>query len=85
MKKKKLKPEDIELVVDWIVATAPKGVIEFVPKGDPMVQEMLSLREDIFANYSVEIFTDLLKKNATINEIQVVTGSGRTLFWYTSK
>ena len=75
----------LELVVNWIVATAPKGVIEFVPKGDPMVQEMLSLREDIFASYTVELFTDLLKKIATINEIQVVTGSGRILFWYTSK
>ena len=52
----------LESVVDWIVATAPKELIEFIPKGDAMVQEMLSLREDIFANYTVEIFTDLFIK-----------------------
>ena len=35
-------------VVAWLCGLAPRGVIEFVRKDDPTVQQMLSLREDIF-------------------------------------
>ena len=37
-------------VIDSIVSLAPRGVIEFVPKSDPMVVAMLSTRQDIFAD-----------------------------------
>ena len=41
-------------VVEWLVSLAPNGVVEFVPKGDAMVQELLRLREDIFHDYAEE-------------------------------
>jgi ribosomal protein L11 methylase PrmA len=69
-------------VIDWLIAIAPQGVIEFVPKNDSTVQKMLALREDIFDDYSAETFTGLLKQRARIVSREVVSKSNRTLFWY---
>jgi ribosomal protein L11 methylase PrmA len=72
----------IPMVLDWLLAIAPKGVIEFVPKNDPMVQLLLSLREDIFTDYSEESFLMHLQQRARIlNQIHV-TQSGRLLVSY---
>ena len=68
--------------VHWLVALAPCGVIEFVPKSDPMVQKLLALREDIFADYSLETFTDALQARARIVKRQTVSAAGREMFWY---
>ncbi len=69
--------------VEWLVSLAPAGVIEFVPKNDPMVQALLALREDIFTDYSEQAFTRALKSNARIEKRQVVSKTGREMFWYT--
>lgn len=69
-------------VVDWLVGMAPQGVIEFVPKDDPMIQRMLMLRDDIFDGYSYELFSDHLKTRARIVREQRVSQSGRRLVWY---
>lgn len=42
--------------VQWIVGMAHKGVVEFVPKEDPMVRQLIQLREDIFEDYKAERF-----------------------------
>ena len=36
----------LDAVVDWIIGMAPVGVIECPDKSDPMVQQLLALRED---------------------------------------
>lgn len=69
-------------VVGWLTGLAPQGVIEFVPKGDPMVQELLALREDIFPDYTEENFMDALSRNAKIIETRAVTETGRKLIWF---
>lgn len=69
-------------VVDWLTGMAPQGIIEFVPKNDPMVQELLSLRRDIFPNYTEEAFRARLLMHGEIVTCKKVTASGRTLFWY---
>jgi len=69
-------------VVDWLVTQAPTGVIEFIEKKDPTIQQMLALREDIFADYSLETFTQALVSRARIVETKVVSKHGRRLFWY---
>lgn len=68
--------------VDWLFSFASQGIVEFVPKNDPMVQELLSLREDIFPNYTKENFIRLIKERADIVDMQTVTKSGRILIWY---
>jgi hypothetical protein len=69
-------------VVRWLVALAPDGVIEFVPKSDPMVQRLLSLREDIFVDYSEATFVQAIEAHARIEATATVPGTGRRLYRY---
>jgi len=67
-------------VVGWLTDMAPRGVIEFVPKSDPMVVELLKLREDIFPHYNEEHFVQCLEERARIVQSETVSASGRKLF-----
>jgi ribosomal protein L11 methylase PrmA len=69
-------------IVDLLVSLAPHGIIEFVPKADPMVQTLLALRQDIFPDYTQACFESYLKDRARIVAQQQVTESGRILYWY---
>jgi ribosomal protein L11 methylase PrmA len=68
--------------VAWLASLARSGVIEFVPKADPMVQRMLAYREDIFPSYDVKTFRAELGRSARIVREAAVSSSGRTLFEY---
>ena len=68
--------------VDWLVSLAPTGVIEFVPKTDPMVQHMLSAREDIFADYTEAHFCQCLAQRATLVRSERISDTGRAVFQY---
>lgn len=70
----------LDRVVSWLTALAPSGVIEFVPKSDPMVVELLRLREDIFPDYNEEQFVSCLQQRARIVTSETVSASGRKLF-----
>lgn len=70
--------------VEWLVSLAPAGVIEFVPKADPMVQRLLTLREDIFPGYTAEGFLSALARHATVTAQSQVTPEGRLLVGYQS-
>lgn len=72
----------LDETVSWLIGLAPEGVIEFVPKQDPMVQELLALRQDIFPDYSEDTFLDSVRKRAEIIDVETVTGSGRKLIWF---
>ena len=69
-------------VIQWLIDHAPQGVIEFVPKKDPMVQELLSLREDIFDNYTDEAFNKAVDRQAHIVREETITDTGRRLVWF---
>ncbi len=66
-------------IATWLAELAPAGVVEFVPKSDPMVRRLLALREDIFADYGEETFVAALEKRARIVASETVTASGRRL------
>jgi ribosomal protein L11 methylase PrmA len=69
-------------VIDWLIGLAPQGVIEFVPKTDPMVVRLLQLREDIFPNYTESEFLRYIESRARIIMSKTVSKSGRLLIWY---
>jgi ribosomal protein L11 methylase PrmA len=69
-------------LLDWIVDLAPTGIIEFIPKSDPMVQRLLRTREDIFSDYSREFFLSHLSRRSEIVKTQSLEPSGRLLVWY---
>ena len=68
--------------VEWIVSLAPTGVIEFVPRADPMVARLLALREDIFADYDEATFMAALSARATIVAQTTIPGTARKLFQF---
>lgn len=72
----------LEMAVDWIMSMAPNGVIEFPPKSDPMVQKLLSQREDIFPDYREEAFLDYVQRRARIRAQKHLSDGGRLLVWY---
>jgi ribosomal protein L11 methylase PrmA len=72
----------LDQLVEWLTELAPTGVVEFVPKSDPMVQRLLAHREDIFDGYDQETFARLLSRHGRIVDAHTVSASGRTLFWY---
>jgi ribosomal protein L11 methylase PrmA len=69
-------------VVASLVDLAPTGVIEFVQKQDPTVQQLLALREDIFPDYTPEAFEAALQSRARIVKRETVSASGRRLYWF---
>jgi ribosomal protein L11 methylase PrmA len=69
-------------VVSWITGLAPDGVIEFVPKSDPMVQRLLALRADLFDNYTEPVFLAALERSARVVRTARVTETGRLLAWF---
>lgn len=72
----------LEELLGWIVGMAPRGVIEFVPKSDPMVQTLLRHREDIFLDYTRESFLSYLEPIAKISGTETVSSTGRFLVSY---
>jgi ribosomal protein L11 methylase PrmA len=72
----------LDEVVAWLVSLAPNGIVEFVPKSDPMVQRLLRLREDIFDDYSEETFAKHLQARAKIVQVVDASATGRRLFWF---
>jgi ribosomal protein L11 methylase PrmA len=72
----------LQQVLDWLLDMAPRGVIEFVPKNDAMVQRLLQNREDLFDDYSPETFESLLRSRARMEKKATVSSSGRTLYWF---
>ena len=68
--------------VDWLTGFARRGLIEFVQKDDPTVQDMLALREDIFDRYDESAFLHALESRANITATRRNPDNGRLLVVY---
>lgn len=66
--------------VDSLFAVAPRLIVEFVPRQDPMVQGLLRNREDIFADYTQAAFVQAIEQHAVIEARLSLREDGRTLF-----
>lgn len=64
---------------------APSLLIEFVPKEDPKVKELLKNREDIFSDYTREHFETCFGQYYEIAKKSVVPGTERTLYYLNRK
>lgn len=72
----------LEAVVAWVMERSPQGILEFVPKADPMVQRLLQLRADIFPDYSEEAFLAHVASRGEVVRSVRLPRSGRLLVWY---
>ena len=59
---------------------APRAIVEFVPKEDPMVQRLLASREDIFDRYSIDGCREAFAGPFRIVRETRIDDSPRTLF-----
>lgn len=69
-------------VIEWLTSLAPKGVIEFVPRTDPMAQQLVSWKPNVAPDYDLATVKALIGAHARIDREEVVTKSGRVLFAY---
>ena len=74
----------LEEVLDWLLSLAPRGVVEFVPKEDPMAAQLLTWKAKVAPDYNRDNFASMLRQRARIEREEVVTASGRVLFGYSS-
>ncbi len=69
----------------WLLSLAPTGVIEFVPKGDPMVDQLLAVRDDIFHDYEEDVFLKTITENHDITAEHKFAENGRLLVGYKAR
>lgn len=72
----------LDMVIEWIMAMAPHGLIEFPPKSDAMVQRLLAQRNDIFADYDEAHFRVAVERRGRIVSEKHLTPGGRLLIRY---
>ena len=70
-------PED--QFIDFLLSLSKNILLEFIPKKDMMVKNLLKLREDIFHDYNYDKLVDLIEKKAKINFVENLSNSERVL------
>ncbi len=70
----------LEKIAEYFKSLSKQLIIEFVPKSDSQVKRLLSSREDIFPNYTLEGFETAFLKYFKIIKSQPVEGSERWLY-----
>ena len=70
--------------IEYIASLGKSALIEFVPKSDDMVQRMLAVREDIFDDYTRDMFVAAIEKHMKIESNKTLTASGREIFHVTT-
>jgi ribosomal protein L11 methylase PrmA len=72
----------LDMAVDWLTGLAPTGVIEFPSKADPMVQQLLRNRPDIFPDYTEEAFLAHVARRGRIVRQEHLAETGRLIIQY---
>jgi ribosomal protein L11 methylase PrmA len=75
----------LDMAVDWLMGLAPAGVIEFPSKADPMVQQLLKNRPDIFPDYTEEAFLAHVGARGAITRQERLGETGRLIVSYVRK
>ncbi len=74
----------INSVLEWLASVAPAGVIEFVPRDDPMAQRLLLRRSRSHGEYSADGFESALGRYFTVGE-RAELPNGRILYSVVTK
>ncbi len=64
----------------FLQSVTTKLIIEFVPKNDPKVRQMLSVKRDIYNHYTQSAFETSFRQYFNIQQQKEIAGSGRTLY-----
>jgi hypothetical protein len=69
----------LPMIVDQLGRFGRAAILEFIPKEDPKVQQLLRDREDIFEAYTQQMLEAAVSKRFRIASQEVLGDSGRTL------
>ena len=75
----------LPMIADLFASLAPRVIVEFVPKEDPMVRHLLATREDVFPGYTLEGFRAAFAERFTIDSERPIEDSPRVLFLLTRR
>lgn len=75
----------LPMIVDQLARFGRAAILEFVPKEDPKVQQLLRGREDIFDAYTQQMLEVAVSKRFRIASQEVLGDSGRTLYLLESR
>jgi SAM-dependent methyltransferase len=67
-------------IAELFAAIAPEAIVEFVPKSDAKVQQLLASREDIFADYDRAGFEKAFARYFELVEASAIEESERVLY-----
>lgn len=70
----------LPMVMELFAALAPEAVVEWVPRGDPMVDALLASREDVFTDYTTEGFESAVAARFEVRTRMPIGGSTRVLY-----
>lgn len=69
------------VLAEYFNGIAPELIIEFVPKEDEKVQQMLKSRPDTFPDYTIEVFENMFTQYFNIISKKQVPGTHRVLYY----
>jgi hypothetical protein len=69
-------------IAEFLAAVCESLIIEFVPKEDSNAQRLLSVREDVFMDYTIENFEKDFKQYFRLRSRAPISGSGRVLYLF---
>ena len=70
----------LPMLIDLFADLAPSAIVEFVPKEDPMVRQLLAVRRDVFADYDLDGFRAAAATRFEIVREAPIADSVRVLF-----
>lgn len=70
----------LQALAGYFAAIAPELIIEFVPKEDDKVKQMLSSRPDTFSDYDQQHFEHYFGEHFTVVTQQIIPGTSRILY-----
>ena len=68
------------VLASWFSSISEQLIIEFVPREDEKVQQMLASRKDVFGDYTATNFEQIFGHYFTIKQKEPVPGSKRTIY-----
>jgi hypothetical protein len=72
----------LRMVAELFASLAPRAIVEFVPRTDPMVERLLRDREDVFDDYTQPGFEAALGPRVVTVARQPISGSDRLLYHF---
>jgi 2-polyprenyl-3-methyl-5-hydroxy-6-metoxy-1,4-benzoquinol methylase len=70
----------LHFIADYFASFAPQLIIEFVPKQDEKVKQMLKTRKDVFMDYDKKTFENSFGRHYEFKRKELVEGTFRTIY-----